>query len=138
VDTVSKEKRSNIMRNIRSTNTAPEIVVRRLLRSLGYTGYRLHRTDLPGKPDIAFIRRRKVIMINGCFWHGHDCEVGSRVPKSNQNYWIQKIQRNRERDQEHKTELIKLNWKVLIIWECQLRNSQTLTATLREFLIDVE
>ena len=86
--------RSENMRRIQGKNTGPEMVVRGLLRTLGYPGYRLHRKDLPGKPDIAYIGRRKVIVINGCFWHGHDCKKGSRRPKSNQDYWLKKIDRN--------------------------------------------
>ena len=83
--------RSENMRRIQGKNTGPEMVVRGLLRTLGYPGYRLHRKDLPGKPDIAYIGRRKVIVINGCFWHGHDCKKGSRRPKSNQDYWLKKM-----------------------------------------------
>ncbi|HVW64202.1 MAG TPA: very short patch repair endonuclease [Nitrosospira sp.] len=134
MDTVSKEKRSEIMRAIRSANTTPEIKVRRLLRSLGYTGYRLHRADIPGKPDIAFVKKRKAIIVNGCFWHGHDCKVGRRVPKSNQDYWVPKIRRNRERDVRHIADLEELNWNVLIIWECEIKALDQLTAKLNSFL----
>ena len=126
--------RSENMRRIRSKDTSPEIAVRRLLRGLGFTGYRLHRKDLPGKPDVAFIGKRKAIMIHGCFWHGHDCKEGLRLPKSNQKYWFQKIDRNRQRDAEQLTDLNNLGWHVLTIWECDLRNIQSTADKLRTFM----
>jgi DNA mismatch endonuclease (patch repair protein) len=128
--------RSENMRRIRGKNTRPELVVRKLLRELGFPGYRLHRNDLPGKPDVAYVGRRKAIMIHGCFWHGHDCRVGSREPLSNRNYWLPKIQRNRQRDMQHLADLTELNWSVLTVWECQLRDRKTLAARLTAFLAD--
>ncbi|WP_321871969.1 very short patch repair endonuclease [Paraburkholderia tropica] len=130
--------RSENMRHIRGKNTRPELIVRKLLRELGFPGYRLHRNDLPGKPDVAYLGRRKAIMIHGCFWHGHDCRVGSREPQSNRDYWLPKIQRNRNRDMQHLGHLMELNWSVLTVWECELRHSETLAAKLTAFLVDVE
>lgn len=126
--------RSDNMRQIRSKNTSPELIVRRLLRNMGFRGYRLHRGDIPSKPDISFISRKKAIQINGCFWHGHTCREGSRKPKSNKSYWIPKIDRNKSRDQINAAKLASLGWSVLTVWECELRNIDALTARLNEFL----
>lgn len=128
--------RSENMRRIRSKDTAPELAVRKLLRCLGYTGYRIHRKELPGKPDIAFVGRKKAIFIHGCFWHGHGCKEGLRRPKSNQGYWLPKIECNRTRDTEHQSELIRLGWSVLTIWECELLDTHRLSERLAVFLID--
>ena len=126
--------RSENMRRIRGKDTKPEIMVRSILRSLGYPGYRLHRRDLPGTPDIAYIGRRKAILINGCFWHGHDCKKGARKPKSNQDYWLPKINRNRERDCAIQTALFHLGWKTLVVWECELKEQERLSMKLSAFL----
>ena len=128
--------RSENMRRIRSKNTAPEIAVRQLVRELGFPGYRLHRKDLPGKPDIAFVGRRKAIFVHGCFWHGHDCREGSRRPKSNPGYWLPKIENNAKRDAAHTAELKANGWSVLTVWECELRNALDLTQRLGRFLAD--
>ncbi|AOI44476.1 very short patch repair endonuclease [Burkholderia oklahomensis] len=130
------EQRSRIMRAVRSRDTQPELAVRRLLRSLGFPGYRLHRPDLPGKPDIAFIGRRKAIFIHGCFWHGHNCPRGNRIPVANADYWCRKIERNRQRDSKHLTELYSLGWLVLTIWECQLRDVAAISARLANFMTE--
>jgi DNA mismatch endonuclease, patch repair protein len=117
-DSITTERRSDNMRKIRSKDTKPEVRVRKLLFRLGYR-FRLHRKDLPGKPDIVFPGRKKVIFIHGCFWHQHrDCRAG-RLPGSRQEYWIPKLKNNISRDQKHMVELQKLGWKVLVIWECQ-------------------
>ena len=126
--------RSENMRRIQGKDTKPEMVVRSLLRSLGYPGYRLHRSDLPGKPDVAYIGRQKAIVINGCFWHGHDCKKGSRRPKSNQDYWLTKISKNQKRDAINQAALLNLGWDVLILWECELRNQDQLAQRLKNFL----
>lgn len=126
--------RSENMRRIRGKDTKPEIIVRNVLRSLGYPGYRLHRRDLPGTPDIAYIGQRKAIIINGCFWHGHDCKKGARKPKSNQDYWLSKISRNKERDCTNQTALSNLGWKILVVWECELKEQEQLSTRLRDFL----
>lgn len=126
--------RSENMRRIRGKNTKPEMAVRRILRSIGYPGYRLHRKDLPGKPDIAYMGRHRAIIINGCFWHGHDCKKGNRKPKTNQDYWLQKIERNQERDCINQKALRDLGWSTLVVWECELKDQERLSARLKEFL----
>jgi len=131
---VARIGRSENMRRIRSKNTGPELAVRKLLRGLGFTGYRIHRKDLPGKPDIAFIGRKKAILIHGCFWHGHSCKEGLREPKSNRDYWLPKIERNRQRDALHQAGLNELGWSVLTVWECELLNPAKLADRLRGFV----
>ncbi|MGV8083819.1 MAG: very short patch repair endonuclease [Coriobacteriia bacterium] len=126
--------RSENMRRIRAKNTAPEIAIRKLLRSIGYPGYRLHRKDLPGTPDIVFVGRKKAIFIHGCFWHGHDCAEGARKPKTNQEYWIPKIDRNRERDSANAERLAAAGWDALVIWECELKDVTVLEQRLSAFM----
>lgn len=126
--------RTENMRRIKAKDTGPELAVRRIVRELGYTGYRLHRRDIPGRPDLAFIGRRKAIFVHGCFWHGHDCGEGRRKPKSNLEYWLPKISRNQERDAEHLAALASTGWKVLTIWDCELKFSAELKARLIVFL----
>lgn len=133
--TERRETRSRIMRAVRGADTAPEIAVRRMIRSLGFSGYRLRRKDLPGSPDIAFIGRRKAIFVHGCFWHGHNCARGARVPKSNQEYWVAKISRNRERDIASLSSLRSMGWDSITVWECELRNPSSVEARLKEFLV---
>lgn len=122
------------MRAVRSRNTSPELVVRKILRGLGYSGYRLHRKELPGKPDIAFLGTHKVIFIHGCFWHGHVCPRGDRVPTTNTEYWLHKIEGNRQRDLRHQTDLSRHGWSSLTIWECELRDSDAVSTKLTKFL----
>ena len=131
-DVFSPEKRSAVMRRVRSSATAPELAVRRLVWSLGGR-YRLNRADLPGKPDIVLPRRRLAIFVHGCFWHGHDCPRGSRVPKANRDYWAAKIRRNRDRDAAAGAALQAQGWRVAAVWECNLRDP----AALRERLSDL-
>lgn len=126
--------RSENMRRIRGKNTRPEVSVRKTLRELGFTGYRLHRKDLPGKPDIAFIGKRKVIFVHGCFWHGHNCKKGRREPKSNREYWLPKIERTRQRDAMHILDLKHMGWNVLSVWECELAMPDELFKKLRAFM----
>ncbi|WP_269768820.1 very short patch repair endonuclease [Burkholderia ubonensis] len=127
--------RSRIMRAIRSKDTKPELIVRRLFCQLGYKGYRLHRADLPGRPDIVFVGKRKAIFVHGCFWHGHNCSVGSRKPRVNVAYWNSKIERNRIRDKECCIELAKLGWSVLVIWECEMRDLSAVSHILQRFML---
>lgn len=122
------------MRAVHSRNTSPELLVRKMLRSLGFSGYRLHRKELPGKPDVAFLGIRKAIFIHGCFWHGHDCSRGKRVPATNTDYWLQKIKRNRQRDSQHLADLSGHGWSVLTLWECELRNPDSVAERLTKFL----
>src|ERR1700689_5110648 len=109
--TATDEIRSATMRAVKSKDTKPELEVRSLIHHLGYR-FRLHRRDLPGTPDLVFPGRRKVIFVHGCFWHGHDCPRGSRVPKANQNYWMRKVARNRERDLASQRALTASGWRV--------------------------
>jgi DNA mismatch endonuclease (patch repair protein) len=124
--------RSAIMRSVKSRDTKPEMAVRRFVHSLGYR-FRLHRKSLPGNPDIVFPRLRKVVFVHGCFWHGHECARGARVPKSNREYWTAKIARNRERDQRNRILLQDEGWGVFIMWECQI-NSLRAKEELKIFL----
>ncbi|MGE0828485.1 MAG: very short patch repair endonuclease [Hyphomonadaceae bacterium] len=132
-DPFDTEKRSAIMRAIKSCNTKPELIVRRAAHGLGYR-YSLTRTDLPGKPDLAFVSRRKAIFVHGCFWHGHDCKRGARTPKANAAYWSGKIARNRARDGANAAALVALGWTSLAVWECELSDSSALEKRLRRFL----
>lgn len=121
MDTISVERRSENMRRIKSADTTPEMIVRRLAHRLGYR-FRLHRRDLPGKPDMVFSGLRKVIFVHGCFWHQHsDSNCGARPPRSNNSYWEPKLARNVARDQRNVEELDALGWDVLTVWECETR-----------------
>ncbi len=133
MDTVSKEVRSRNMSAIRSKNTNPETVVRSLLFALGYR-YRLHRKDLPGKPDIILKKHNTVIFVHGCFWHQHKECKRANIPKSNKKYWIPKLERNAERDKINKRELNRLGWNVITIWECETKDSGKITAELKKKL----
>src|SRR5580692_1237289 len=126
-DNRSAESRSALMARVGGKNTEPELVVRRLLHSLGYR-FRLHRVDLPGRPDIVFPSRGKVIFVNGCFWHAHGCKIG-KPPKSRVDYWGPKLGDNR-----NKASLRRAGWKVLTVWQCQIRNLPRLQAQLFSFL----
>ena len=114
--------RSENMRAIRGRDTLPEIEVRSLVHSLGYR-FRLHRQDLPGKPDLVFSARRKVIFVHGCFWHSHACKTGL-ISKSNLDFWLPKLRRNKERDRETIDALMQLGWDALVIWQCELKDSR--------------
>ena len=127
------EDRSKVMRAVKGRDTEPEMTVRRLAHGMGYR-YRLHRKDLPGKPDLAFPTRRKVIFVHGCFWHQHYCSRGARTPKSRPDYWIPKLRRNKQRDAEHQIRLRELGWDVLVIWECEIRELGAVRARIRVFL----
>ena len=132
-DSISRERRSANMRKIRSTDTSPELAVRRLVHSLGYR-FRLHRKDLPGKPDLVFPSRRKVIFVHGCFWHQHRNCIDGRVPKSRRDYWIAKLQRNVERDLQSQRRLRRAGWSVMTIWECQTKDPELLKQRITRFL----
>ncbi len=117
-DTVSPEKRSEVMARVGSKDTKPELLIRTGLHSLGFR-YRLHVKDLPGKPDLVFPRYRALIFVNGCFWHGHSCPR-CRMPNSNIDYWKRKVAKNAERDAVNRESLLDDGWRVLTIWECAL------------------
>lgn len=132
MDVFDAEKRSAVMRAVKSKDTAPEMKVRRLLHRAGYR-FRLHRADLPGKPDIVFPGRRAAIFVHGCFWHQHPgCRHADR-PSSNSPYWNKKLGRNVERDSAHVTALREQGWKVLTLWECEVRSLDVLSK-LERFL----
>ena len=131
--TETPEDRSRVMRAVKSRDTGPEMAVRRLVHSMGYR-YRLHRKDLPGKPDLVFPSRRKAIFVHGCFWHGHTCRRGDRQPKTNAAYWSSKIARNRERYERQRAELDRDGWRVLTVWECQTHARAELSALVSPFL----
>jgi DNA mismatch endonuclease (patch repair protein) len=132
MDTISPMERSALMSRIRSKDTKPEMTVRKLLHSMGYR-FRLHRKDLPGCPDIVLPRHKKAILVQGCFWHGHDCRLASK-PKSNSGYWSEKILKNKERDARNIAALQAAGWDVLELWECDVRRADCLEADLRKFL----
>jgi DNA mismatch endonuclease, patch repair protein len=129
----SPAQRSAIMRAVKSRDTAPELKVRALLRSFA-PGYRLHRKDIPGNPDIAYVGRKQAIFVHGCFWHGHDCARGARIPKANAEYWRAKIARNVARDAAHRARLTAEGWRTFIVWECEIRDKAALEARLRAFV----
>jgi len=123
--------RSAVMRAVRSRDTAPERAVRAMLHRIA-SGYRLCRADLPGKPDIVYGRRRLAIFVHGCFWHGHDCPRGARMPKANADYWRAKIARNRARDEKTLAAYAAMGWRALVVYECELKEPAALEARLAE------
>lgn len=133
-DIYTKQKRSEVMSRIASANTKPEMVVRSLLHRSGLR-FRIHRTDLPGKPDVVLKKHRTVIFVHGCFWHGHTCKKGRSLPKSNSDFWQKKIRDNVARDQRNKEELKKKGWSVLEIWECETRETEKLSAKLSGIML---
>ena len=129
------EARRAIMRAVKGKDTKPEMAVRRMVHGLGYR-YRLHRKDLPGKPDLAFGPRKKVILVHGCFWHRHSdpaCRL-ARLPKSRLDFWLPKLEGNRRRDIESLERLERSGWAALTVWECQLRDMDTITERVLAFL----
>ena len=132
-DVFTAEKRSAVMARVKARDTGPELVVRRLLWRLG-ARYRLDRRDLPGRPDIVMPGRKLAVFVHGCFWHGHDCVRGARVPKANRNYWTTKIARNRARDIETRAKLEALGWRVEVVWECDLKDAEALERRLAKLL----
>jgi len=132
-DVYGPEKRSAVMRRVKGRDTAPELTVRRALTRLG-ARYRLHRKDLPGNPDVVLPGRRLALFVHGCFWHGHDCARGARVPKANRDYWVGKVERNRARDAKSRAALEALRWRVETIWECELKDAARLDVRLAALL----
>jgi DNA mismatch endonuclease (patch repair protein) len=121
--------RSAVMRAVKSRDTTPERAVRAMLRTIA-PGYRLHRVDLPGKPDIVYGRLKLAIFVHGCFWHGHDCLRGARMPKTNAEYWRAKIARNRARDERTLAALAAMGWRSLVVHECELKDMAGLRSRL--------
>ncbi len=120
------------MRSVASKNTRPELIVRRTLHAMGYR-FRLHRKDLPGKPDIVLPKYRKVIFVHGCFWHAHGCSKG-QPPKSRLDYWLPKLDQNVERDRTKKEHLESLGWRALVIWQCETKDTAALASRLQAFV----
>jgi DNA mismatch endonuclease (patch repair protein) len=117
---------------IRSRDTTPELIVRSIAHRLGYR-FRVHRRDLAGNPDIVFPSRRCAVFVDGCFWHGHTCSIG-HIPYSNTEFWSEKIARTKLRDSKNRKRLRKEGWRILTIWECQIKNTDNLTRRLQHFL----
>jgi len=133
MDNVSSEKRSEIMSHVPQKGSRPEMIVRRLVHSLGY-GYRLHEKSLPGKPDLVFRGRRKVVFVHGCFWHRHPGCSMARMPKSRLEFWEPKLTSNRERDERNARLLLESGWDVLVVWECETADLDVLRLRLQAFL----
>ena len=134
MDRLNPAQRSYAMSRVRSKDTSPEMIVRRLTHSMGYR-FRLHCKDLPGSPDLVFPSRRKIIFVHGCFWHRHDCVRGQQVPKSRTEFWLEKLESNRYRDKRNKKALLEMGWNVLTLWECEIKQlGPRLGATIRSFL----
>lgn len=133
MDTFSAADRSLRMALVKGKDTRPEMVVRRLIHGLGFR-YRLHEKSLPGKPDLVFRKRRKVVFVHGCFWHRHEnCRL-ARLPKSRVDFWMPKLNRNRERDAENVARLSELGWEALVIWECEITRVDLLEQRIKDFL----
>jgi DNA mismatch endonuclease (patch repair protein) len=132
-DTINPERRSENMRRIKSKGMRPELTVRRLVHSMGYR-FRLHVSDLPGKPDIVLARKKKIIEVRGCFWHQHGKCIDSHIPKSRMQYWRPKLQGNQRRDKKNTRALEALGWKVFVVWECEVLDLKRLKRDLSKFL----
>lgn len=128
-DVFDATKRSAVMRAVKSRDTVPELKVRRAAHALGLC-FRLRRDDLPGKPDLVFPGRGVALFVHGCFWHGHDCPRGARVPQANRDYWLAKIGRNVARDKASLAALGKLGWKPAVVWECETSDTARLARLL--------
>ena len=131
VDHLTHNRRSWNMSRIRSKDTAPELTVRTILHKMGYR-FRLHRKDLPGKPDIVLPKHSSVVFVHGCFWHRHPGCINATTPASNQKYWLPKFKRTLERDRKNQIELSRLGWNVIVVWECELREPDLLANRLIE------
>jgi DNA mismatch endonuclease (patch repair protein) len=132
-DVFDAAARSAVMRKVKGRDTGPEMRVRKALTALG-ARYRLHRKDLPGSPDIVMPGRRLALFVHGCFWHGHDCPRGARVPKANRDYWTAKVGRNRARDVRVQDELRAGGWRVETLWECEIKTTDALRDRLEALL----
>ena len=133
MDKLSAERRSANMRQIRSKDTTPELTLRRMLHRLGYR-FRLHRKDLPGKPDLVFPSRQRVIFVHGCFWHQHPACREGRVPSTRLDYWTPKLARNQQRDAAAQSALREQGWRCLVVWECELKDTTAALKTVKRFL----
>lgn len=132
-DVFDKKKRSEIMSSVKSKDTKPEIIVRKLLHSMGYR-FRVHREDLPGTPDIVLPKYKAVIFVHGCFWHGHEGCPRAKLPRTNMEFWEVKIAKNMARDAEAVQNLSRMGWKSLVIWTCEIKDLEQLSKKIRDFL----
>jgi len=134
-DTLTPQQRSERMSRVRSKDTKPEWRIRSLLHRAGYR-YRLHAKGLPGKPDLVFASRKKVVFVHGCFWHRHHCKLGNRMPKSRIEFWRLKLDANKKRDSRNRKQLEREGWSIMVVWECQLQklSDEELLSRLRAFL----
>lgn len=137
MDSISPQKRSENMARIRSKDSKPELIVRSIIYSLGIR-YRLHSTDLPGKPDIVVRKQKKAVFVHGCFWHQHSKCRDGRLPKSRQEYWTEKLENNIKRDQRVQLSLIEMGWSYIVIWECQTKSRCEIRENIKEFLLHSE
>jgi DNA mismatch endonuclease, patch repair protein len=135
VDTLTPEQRSERMGRVRNKDTRPELRLRRLVFSLGYR-YRLHYSRLPGRPDLVFPGKRKVIFVHGCFWHRHEGCPLCRLPKSRLDFWKPKLEGNKQRDVKNQEKLREMGWGFLVVWECELRDTEALKTRVKNFLED--
>jgi DNA mismatch endonuclease, patch repair protein len=134
MDNLTPSQRSRTMRAVKGKDTSAEVAVRRLCRELGEPGYRLHRRDVPGTPDLAYLGRCLAVFVHGCFWHGHTCKAGAKVAKTNADYWRQKIARNMARDERHLQALREEGWGALVLWECEVKDASLAKRKLARFL----
>jgi DNA mismatch endonuclease (patch repair protein) len=133
MDTISAERRSANMRRIKSQDTTPEMVVRRLVHGMGYR-FRLHVASLPGKPDLVLPRLASIIEVRGCFWHQHSGCIDTHIPESHTAYWAPKLARNKQRDQKNGRALRALGWRLCVVWECETKDKSKLAMRLAKFL----
>lgn len=133
-DVLTPEQRKGCMAAIKHKNTKPEMIVRKVVHSMGYR-YRLHSRKLPGKPDLVFHKLKKLIFVNGCFWHRHNCQYGRVQPKTNYSFWKTKIDSNVLRDAKSRRNLKKQGWYILTVWECQTKQVEKLAKRIHRFLI---
>ena len=124
-DNLTPQQRSHAMRQVKGKNTSAELLVQQILKEMGKDDYQLHPNDVVGKPDLVWMEKKIALFIHGCFWHGHDCKRGARMPKTQTEYWKAKIARTLKRDQTYREELESLGWRVLTIWECELSDKET-------------
>lgn len=136
MDRLAPGRRSWLMSRVRGKHTMPEMIVRRSAHSLGYR-FRLHRRDLPGSPDLVFPGRKAVVFVHGCFWHRHRGCKKATSPKSREEFWQGKFDRNIRRDEENVAKLAELGWRVMVVWECETKDANTLQSSLRAFLGNV-
>lgn len=135
MDTVSKQKRSEIMSKVKRKNTKPEILIRKALFAKGFR-YRVNVKALPGTPDIVLKKYRTIILVHGCFWHGHDCKYG-KIPATNTEFWKEKQERNKERDKRTIEELETSGWRVFVVWECEVKNKIFYEQTLKKIILEI-